>query len=95
MKRLITIMQILALMAFTNSMVKGRPFSSDSPQETKPPARDAEKLSAVESGYIQVDGGKTFYEAAGQGPVIIKMYSAMGRTRRGISAEKTNFLGNA
>lgn len=71
MKTFIPTVRLLALMAFTGSLVAGEPFSIGSPQETKPPASDKEKLPAVESGYIQVDGGKIFYEAAGQGPVII------------------------
>jgi len=54
-------------MAFTGSVFTAEPFSIDSPQDTKPPAIDREKPPGVESGYIQVDAGKIFYEAAGQG----------------------------
>ncbi|MCI0662833.1 MAG: alpha/beta hydrolase [Acidobacteria bacterium] len=32
---------------------------------------------AVESGYIEVDGGKIFYEAAGQGPVILMVHDGL------------------
>jgi pimeloyl-ACP methyl ester carboxylesterase len=77
MKRLITVMQLLALMALTDSGVTGEPFSSDSPQATKPPARDAEKVPTIESGYVQVEGGKIFYEAAGQGPVIVMIHDGL------------------
>jgi 3-oxoadipate enol-lactonase len=77
MKRLITSMQVVALMAFISSMVTGRPFSSGLPQETKPPARDVERPPTVESGYVQVDGGRLFYEAAGQGPVIIMIHDGL------------------
>ena len=77
MKRFMSIMRLLALMAFTGSMVIGAPFSIDFPQETKPPVSNAEKLPNVESGHIQVDGGKIFYEAAGQGPVIIMIHDGL------------------
>src|SRR5712692_801986 len=69
--------RLLALMALTGSMVTGQPFSIDSSQETRPPASDKEKPPAVESGYVQVDGGKIFYEAAGQGPVIIMIHDGL------------------
>jgi 3-oxoadipate enol-lactonase len=77
MKTFIPTVQLLALMALTGSMVTREPFSIDSPQETKPPASDKEKLPAVESGYVQVDGGKIFYEAAGQGPVIMMIHDGL------------------
>lgn len=77
MKRLITILPLLALMAFISSLVTGRPSSTDSPQATKPPARDAEKLPTVDSGYVQVDGGRIFYEAAGQGSVIVMIHDGL------------------
>jgi len=77
MKTFIPTVRLLALMAFTTSMVAGGPFSIDSQKKTKPPASDKEKLPNVESGYIQVDGGKIFYEAAGQGPVIIMIHDGL------------------
>lgn len=77
MKRFMAIMLLLALMAFTGSTVIGAPFSIDFPQETKPPASTAEKLPDVESGYIQLDGGKIFYEASGQGPVVIMIHDGL------------------
>ena len=77
MKTFIPTVQLLALMALTASMVTGEPFSVDSPQETKPSASDREKPPAVESGYIQVDGGKIFYETAGLGPVIIMIHDGL------------------
>jgi pimeloyl-ACP methyl ester carboxylesterase len=77
MKTFIPTVQLLALMAFTGSMVTREPFSIDSTQETKPAASDKQKHPAVESGYVQVDGGKIFYEAAGQGPVIIMIHDGL------------------
>lgn len=77
MKRPIPIIQLLALLAFACSTAMGEPLSIQSPQETKPSATDPEKLPAVESGFIQVDGGKIFYEAAGQGPVMIMIHDGL------------------
>ncbi len=77
MKTFIPTVGLLVLMALTVSMVSGEQFSIDSSQGTKPPASDNEKLPAVESGYIQVDGGKIFYEAAGHGPVIIMIHDGL------------------
>jgi len=76
MKRLFAIVQLIALIAFTGSILAGEPSNLDSQQETKRPAGNAEKL-AVESGFIQLDGGKIFYEAAGQGPVIVMIHDGL------------------
>ena len=77
MKAFIPTMRLLFLLALTGSMVTGEPFSIDSPQEIKPSASDKEKPPGVESGYIQVNAGKIFYEAAGQGPVIIMIHDGL------------------
>src|SRR5437867_6953607 len=77
MNTFIPTVRLLALMGFTGSMVTGQPFNIDSPQEAKPPASDKWKVPNVESGYIQVDAGKIFYEAAGLGPVIIMIHDGL------------------
>jgi len=35
------------------------------------------KAAVVESGYIEVDGGRIFYEAAGQGPTFIMTHDGL------------------
>jgi len=45
----------------------------DNPQaSSKPPVNPA-----IESGYIEVDGGKIFYDVAGQGPVIVMVHDGL------------------
>jgi pimeloyl-ACP methyl ester carboxylesterase len=72
-----TFITTIALIAFTGSIGPGEPFNLDSQQTSKPQATDSEKLPAVESGFIQLDGGKIFYEAAGQGPVIVMIHDGL------------------
>jgi pimeloyl-ACP methyl ester carboxylesterase len=35
------------------------------------------EISSVESGYVEVDGGRIFYEAAGQGPAVIMIHDGI------------------
>lgn len=68
---------IIAVMALNGALGTGQPFCAESPQTTMPATIDKEKAPAVESGYIEVDGGRIFYEAAGQGPVIVMIHDGL------------------
>jgi len=41
------------------------------------PAGSAPAAPAVESGYVEVDGGRIFYEAAGRGPAVVMIHDGL------------------
>lgn len=56
----------LALLAII-SPIMANPWAAEHPRDPL----------AVDSGYIEVDGGRIFYEAAGQGPVVIMIHDGV------------------
>src|SRR5262245_36296051 len=67
MKVLLLAVSILASIIIGSDRVIGYPQSS-----SKPPAHPA-----IESGYLEVEGGKIFYEVAGQGPAIVMFHDGL------------------
>lgn len=67
MKKLIVLTQLLVLVA----MISSRAFSGTASQAIE------DHPIAAESGYLAVDGGRIFYEVAGQGPAIVMVHDGI------------------
>lgn len=69
MKLLLLAVPILAFMIIGSDRVIDNPQSGSQPPETV--------HLAVQAGYVDVGGGRIFYEAAGQGPVIVMVHDGL------------------
>src|SRR5262245_6417972 len=77
MNILLLAVPILAFTVFDSYRVIDIPPSSRKPLENRRLQVREIAHPTIESGYIEVDGGRIFYEAAGQGPVIVMLHDGL------------------
>ncbi|MCI0338032.1 MAG: alpha/beta hydrolase [Acidobacteria bacterium] len=77
MKIYILSMMIFVVVIITSCLVIDEPLRVSTCQASEGLISRSMVFSTVESGYIEVNGGRIFYEAAGQGPAIVMIHDGL------------------
>ena len=77
MKHNIPPIRLLLLVTMISSIVLGLPFTIDSAKTAELATEATMEFSDVESGYIEVNEGRIFYDSTGQGPAIVMIHDGL------------------
>jgi pimeloyl-ACP methyl ester carboxylesterase len=76
MKNCIQLKRLPALVAAISCIVLAWPFTIN-PAQAAGQKKEAPKIPNVESGYVEVNAGRIFYDSAGQGPAIVMIHDGL------------------